>query len=208
MAMNKRPIPSWSGRAVAMTILTALLVSPLSAHEKGSGTKPQSATEQTSDRASKPGWMLPVPGAGNMRMPYMDAARGRVLFVEKGCVSCHSINGVGGHDATALDAHTMDAKMNPFEFAAKMWRKAQAMLYAQEEVLGEQILFTGDELADIIAFVHDDKEQNKLTEDSIPPRIRKLMHHTHAEPGGGPSAHGEEIGHHHEGGHSGMMHSQ
>ncbi len=32
-------------------------------------------------------------------MPMMDPDRGRKLFVAKGCVACHAINGVGGHDA-------------------------------------------------------------------------------------------------------------
>jgi len=75
---------------------------------------------------------------------------------------------------------------------------APAMIYAQEEALGEQILFTGDEFADIIAFVHHDKEQHKFSEADIPPRIRAWMHHSHGEPGGGAATHGEELGHGHE----------
>jgi cytochrome c len=39
-----------------------------------------------------------------------DAAAGRDLFVVKGCVMCHAVNGVGGKAAPALDADTeMDA---------------------------------------------------------------------------------------------------
>lgn len=140
--------------------------------------------------------MMGMPAGEGMRMPTMDSARGRILFVTKGCVACHSINGVGGHDATPLDAHTMAQAMNPFDFAAKMWRMAPAMIYAQEEGLGEQIHFTGDELADIIAFVHDDQEQHTLSDADITPEIRKLMHHSHGEPGGGVTMHGEELGHH------------
>ena len=138
---------------------------------------------------------LSSPDMPNMRMPEMNPLRGRKLFVDKGCFACHAINGVGGHDATNLDAHTMRPMMNPFEFAAKMWAMAPAMIYAQEEALGEQILFTGDELADIIAFVHNDEAQHDFGEVEITPEARKMMHHAHGAPGGGPKAHGGELGH-------------
>ncbi len=131
-------------------------------------------------------------------MPKMDSAQGMRLFASKGCVACHSVNGVGGHDATALDAHTMKKVMNLFEFAAKMWRGAPAMIAAQEEAMEGQIYFSGQELAHIIAFVHDDAQQHKFIEAMIPPNIRKKMHHTHgAKPG-----HQKEIGH----GGKGAMH--
>ena len=90
--------------------------------------------------------------------------------------------------------------MNPFEFAAKMWRMAPAMIAAQEEVLGEQIEFTGQELADIIAFVHDDAEQHRFSESDIPPEVMPMMHHMHGGEGGGAAAHAEELGHNHEAG--------
>ena len=147
-----------------------------------------------------------MPGMHRLMMPEMDPARGRKLFASKGCVACHSINGVGGHDATPLDAHTMQRVMNPFELAAKMWRMAPAMIYAQEEALGEQILFTGDELADIIAFIHHDEEQHRFSEADITPEVRKMMDHSHGEPGGGASTHGEELGHNHGHGQEGGMH--
>ncbi len=126
------------------------------------------------------------PDMPNMRMPSMNPTRGRRLFVSKGCVACHAINGVGGHDAANLDAHTMQPMMNPFEFAAKMWRMAPAMIYAQEEALGEQILFTGDELADIIAFVHNDEAQHGFSRADLTPEARKMMHHEHGAPGSAP----------------------
>ena len=115
-------------------------------------------------------------GPGLM-MPSMDPARGRMLFASKGCVVCHSVNGIGGVDAPPLDAATMPGPMNPFEFTAKMWRGAEAMIYVQREELGEQIEFNGDELADIIAFVHHPEEQKKFSEADIPPGIKKLMMH-------------------------------
>ena len=129
-------------------------------------------------------------------MPMMNSTRGRILFASKGCVTCHSINGVGGEDAANLDAHSMMDLMNPFDFAARMWRGAAAMIAMQEDAFGEQIESTGAELADIIAFVHDDEEQHKFSEDDIPLEIMPMMQHRHGETGGA-AAHGEELGHGH-----------
>lgn len=123
-----------------------------------------------------------------LMMPRMDAARGRVLFAEKGCVVCHSVNGVGGEDAQMLDAEFMDTPMNPFEFAARMWRGAEAMVILQRETLGEVIDLSGQELADIIAFVHDPAEQAKFTRGELSPEIAELLDHSHA----GDDAHADE----------------
>lgn len=135
-------------------------------------------------------------GAGVTRllMPIMSSSRGMQTFVDKGCYTCHAVNGVGGHDASSLDAHDMDPYMNPFDMSAKMWRMAAIMIPAQEEVFGEQIDFTGDELADIIAFLHDDDQQHQFTEAMLSPAQMRAMEHEH---GGGPAVemHSEEIGH-------------
>ena len=127
-------------------------------------------------------------------MPLMSPERGKKVFVSKGCVACHSINGVGGHDATSMDAHKLKGLMNPFDFAAKMWNHAPAMIAAQEGAFGEQLYFTGEELADIIAFIHDDEAQHTFTEKNLTAKARKMMHHEH----GGASAtekHAPDIGH-------------
>jgi mono/diheme cytochrome c family protein len=108
-------------------------------------------------------------------LPKMNAAAGRSLFASKGCVVCHSINGVGGVDAPALDASLMPVPMNPFEFAAKMWRGAEAMVAMQQDELGAQIELNGQELANIIAFVHDADEQAKFSTADIPEDIAKMM---------------------------------
>jgi len=115
--------------------------------------------------------------ASGLMMPEMNAAEGRRLFAEKGCVVCHSINGVGGTDAPMLDAEFMDTPMNPFEFAARMWRGAEAMVELQRDELGEVIDLNGEELAAIIAFVHDTEEQAKFAEADIPEEIEEMMHH-------------------------------
>ncbi len=72
-----------------------------------------------------------------------------------------------------------------------MWRMALAMIYAQQEVYGDQILFTGEEIADIIAFVHDDEQQHEFTAAMIPKKIMKSMHHVH----GPKPAHQKELDH-------------
>lgn len=108
-----------------------------------------------------------------LALPPMDAGRGRALFVNKGCVICHSVNGVGAEIGPSLDAADMPSPMNVFEFAARMWRGASAMAAMQEYELGGVIGLTGQELADLIAFAHDAEEQAKLTESQIPEEFRE-----------------------------------
>lgn len=134
------------------------------------------------------------PHVTRLLMPVMSSSRGMDLFVEKGCVACHAVNGVGGHDASSLDAHDMDEFMNPFDLAAKMWAMAPFMIAAQEEAMGEQIQFTGDELADVIAFLHDDLQQHEFTEANLTPAALKMMDHQHGEKSG-EEEHEDEIGH-------------
>ncbi len=115
-------------------------------------------------------------GGTELLMPDFDAALGRTLFASKGCVVCHSVNGIGGEDAPVLDFDKDTGPMNPFEFAARMWRGAGAMIYMQEEELGGQIELTGPELAAIIAFAHDPEEQARFSMDDIPEYILDVMH--------------------------------
>jgi hypothetical protein len=129
-------------------------------------------------------------------IPMMSPDRGKKLFVDKGCVACHSINGVGGHDAPPMDAHKQMGLVNPFDFAAKMWNHAPAMIAAQEDALGEMIYFTGDELADMIAFLHDDDAQHSFGESNLTEAAKKMMQHEHGEMAP-PVAHAEEVGHGH-----------
>lgn len=122
----------------------------------------------------------PIMSSG-LVIPQMDAAAGRELFATKGCVVCHAINGVGGEDAPMLDAEFMDSPMNPFDFAARMWDGAEAMVALQREELGDVISLEGDELAAIIAFVHDPVEQAKFSEEDIPEDIKELIAHGEEE---------------------------
>lgn len=115
------------------------------------------------------------PLSAGLVIPKMDSVYGRELFATKGCAVCHSINGIGGEDAPPLDAEYMDTPMNPFDFAARMWRGAEAMVYMQREELGYVIELDGDELAAIIAFAHDANEQAKYTEADWPKEIADLI---------------------------------
>lgn len=116
-----------------------------------------------------------MPGEPNLDLPTMDPHAGRRLFASKGCVLCHSINGIGGTDAPRLDASTMPKNMNPFDLAARMWRGAPAMIAMQYDEIGSQIQFNGQELANIIAFIHDPAEQAAFSEADIPPAIKARM---------------------------------
>ena len=65
--------------------------------------------------------------------------------------------------------------MDVFDFSAKMWMGAPAMIAMQEQELGAQIEFTGQELANIIAFIHNADEQKKFSRADIPPDIQKHL---------------------------------
>lgn len=108
-------------------------------------------------------------------MPPMSSHRGREVFLEKGCVVCHSINGVGGKVGPNLDAADMPSPMNAFEFAARMWRGAPAMVLMQQDQLGEFVNLTGEELADLVAFVHDAEEQEELSINQVPEKFLEMI---------------------------------
>jgi len=108
-------------------------------------------------------------------VPTMDSQRGADAFMEEGCIVCHSINGVGGEVGPSFDAKDMPQPMNAFEFAARMWRGAPAMVQMQEDLLGEMISLDGQELADIVAFVHDQELQSRITVADIPPKFREML---------------------------------
>jgi mono/diheme cytochrome c family protein len=116
-----------------------------------------------------------APVAGGYHLPFASSQRGRELFVNKGCVVCHSVNGVGGHVGPALDVDPMHPELDVFEFAARMWRGARTMIMLQEMEAGFQIDLSGEELANIAHFLHDYEAQRSFSEAEIPPLVRQLM---------------------------------
>lgn len=182
------------GIAIGLAAMLAL-AAPAWSHgdEEHAEAAPGATTEQAAP-AGKVAANETRHAGPRLAMPMMNPARGRELFVAKGCFACHSINGVGGHDATALDAHSMDHVMNPFDFAAKMWRGAPAMIAAQEGAFNSQIMFNGQELANIIAFVHDHRAQHLFTEADLTLKAMKMMDHDHGAMSGA-EVHAPELGH-------------
>jgi len=138
-----------------------------------SGVAFAQSDSSVAEQISRNGFLL----ENGLQIPAFDPVEGRKLFGSKGCIVCHSVNGIGGEDAPELSAEYMDDPMNAFDFAARMWRGANAMIMMQEDELGEQIEMSGEELASIIAFVHDADEQAKFSEDDIPENIAELLEH-------------------------------
>jgi hypothetical protein len=104
-----------------------------------------------------------------------DAARGRELFVRKGWIACHAVNEVGGTTGPPLDVESTPEEVDALDFVARMWRGAEPMVMTQQLLFGEQLDFTGEELADIIAFAHDPDEQQRFSEADVPPAMRRLI---------------------------------
>lgn len=113
--------------------------------------------------------------ARKLVVPIADAEAGKRLFVGKGCVVCHSVNGVGGKAAPPLDASAGQSHFDVFDFAARMWRGAPTMIVLQEMELGYQIEVSGDELAHLAAFASDPGVQSSFSEADIPEVIRDWM---------------------------------
>lgn len=113
----------------------------------------------------------PAAGRARLLLPYPDAGHGRFLFVSKGCVICHAVNGVGGKAGPALDAPETSgppAPVDPLDFAARMWRGAAAMAVLQSMEFGYQVEMTGDEIADLAAFAGSRRAQEGFSDADIP----------------------------------------
>ncbi len=115
------------------------------------------------------------PGGPAYLLSFGNSERGRELFTGKGCVVCHSINGVGGKAGPRLDANPSAPGLDVFDFAARMWRGAPTMIVLQEMELGYQIEFTGQELADLARFIHDAEAQRSFQQSDVPELIRDWM---------------------------------
>ncbi len=157
MTMGSTLRGGWRSRREVKRLLPAIaLVSALSSCM----TMADSAKDETVTATGEAGWRAGDPEAG------------RALFVDKGCVICHSVNGVGGRAALPLDAPPDGRQVDPMVFAAAMWEGASAMISLQFTELGYQIGMTGEELRDLAAFASDLETQSTFSLDDIPADLR------------------------------------
>lgn len=102
----------------------------------------------------------------------IDAATGRSLFIEKGCVICHAANGVGGTAAHPFDRDRHDGAVDPLAFSARIWRGAPVMVELQAIELGYIIDLDAQEIADLAGFAASATEQEKLSINDVPENLR------------------------------------
>ena len=118
--------------------------------------------------------VLGVSACGQGDKSSSDADRGRLNFVDQGCVICHSVNGVGGTVAPALDAEE-NVTVDPADLAARMLNGAYAMAALQKAELGYTIDLSAQELRDISAFVGSPSSQRQLEFDDLPMTMRDAL---------------------------------
>jgi mono/diheme cytochrome c family protein len=78
--------------------------------------------------------------------------QGQSLFVQKGCIECHSVKGRGGQPGGELAQR--EIKLSMVQFAVNMWNKAPAMTkeMARRKIALPQL--QPAEMADIIAYLY------------------------------------------------------
>ncbi len=80
--------------------------------------------------------------------------RGQELFAAKRCISCHAIAGVGGRGGPDLGAPEREMMRPVTAIAGSMWNHSQAMAveFARRGI--PPVRFSGQEMADIIAYLY------------------------------------------------------
>jgi mono/diheme cytochrome c family protein len=80
-----------------------------------------------------------------------DTVRGKALFVNKQCIVCHQVRGVGGVVGPNLDI--LAQFVSPLEVAADMWNHGPAMAEQMRARSLRRPTFTGGELRDLAAYL-------------------------------------------------------
>lgn len=97
----------------------------------------------------------PAPQEETIHILVGSARRGRELFSEKECLTCHQINGQGGR--IGPDLAGADIRGGLIELAALMWNKAPKMTQAMEQRRIPVPRLEAGEMADIVAYLYSVK---------------------------------------------------
>ncbi len=81
-----------------------------------------------------------------------DPSRGGQLFVSKGCVKCHAVQGEGGK--TGPDLGKIGLGGTQLDLAAKIWNHAPFMIAEMEHAGIAQPTLTGQEFTEITAYLY------------------------------------------------------
>ena len=80
--------------------------------------------------------------------------RGQGLFTSKGCLQCHAIAGVGGHPGPDLGDRGRDLLGSVASIAGLMWNHSRPMEAESRRRGLARVTFSGQEMADIIAYLY------------------------------------------------------
>jgi mono/diheme cytochrome c family protein len=101
------------------------------------------------------GFLAPATGGAPEGPLYVLPGRpelGRELFVEKKCIQCHSVGGVGGR--VGPDLVGLGVRRSPVEFAATIWNKAPAMMAAMATRNITVPQLRPEDMADLVAYLY------------------------------------------------------
>ena len=156
----QRPGPSldpFRGRASAIMLAQAMWNHgpEMASVMKGRGVPwPKFAGHEMGDLLAYLRAGTPASGPNPMYYEPGSPRRGRELFTSKRCVACHAIEGVGGRGGPDLGARGRDLVESVPAIAGLMWNHSQGMSaeFARRGI--SRVTFSGQEMADIIAYLY------------------------------------------------------
>ena len=91
-----------------------------------------------------------------------DPKAGKVLFIEKHCIQCHSIGREGGKSGPRLD--TLPRGSSPLRIAQDLWNHGPAMVPAIRRMGLDIPKFNGNEILDLFAYLRSQGERQSARE--------------------------------------------